>query len=132
MHIPLGLVQNPPTDKIRNYNTNDMSDTDSVAELNYSAWNDACAGDYQNMLGNIHNPPTCKTWNDDTDHGSDADSVVWAGPYLIVATLGWTVGIQRHPERTSDIHSLPGCKEDTPARRGTVVAYNTSDGRFQY
>ena len=23
---------------------------------------------------------------------------IWAGPYLIVATLGWTVGIQRHPD----------------------------------
>ena len=23
---------------------------------------------------------------------------LWAGPYLIVATLGWTVGIQRHPD----------------------------------
>ena len=68
VHIPPGLVQNPPTDKIRNYITNDMSDTDSVAELN-------CAGDYQNTLGNIQNPPTCKIWNDDTDHGSDADSV---------------------------------------------------------
>ena len=44
MHIPPGLVQNPPTDKIRNYKMNDMSDTDSVAELNYSTWNDACAG----------------------------------------------------------------------------------------
>ena len=75
VHIPPGLVQNPPMDKIRNYNTNNMSDTDSVAELNYSAWNDACEGDYQNMLGNIHNPPKCKIWNDDTDHGSDADSV---------------------------------------------------------
>ena len=31
-----GLVQNLSTDKIRNYKTNDMSDTDSVAELNYS------------------------------------------------------------------------------------------------
>ena len=23
---------------------------------------------------------------------------IWAGPYLVVATLGWTVGIQRHPD----------------------------------
>ena len=23
---------------------------------------------------------------------------IWAGPYLIVATLRWTVGIQRHPD----------------------------------
>ena len=74
-NIPPGLVQNPPTNKILNYETNDISDTDSVAELNYSAWDDACAGDYQNMLGNIQNPPTYKIQNDDTDHGSDADSV---------------------------------------------------------
>ena len=33
------------------------------------------------------------------------------------------------PRRASDIHSLLGCEEDTPARRGTVMAYNTSDGR---
>ena len=23
---------------------------------------------------------------------------IWTGPYLILATLGWTVGIQRHPD----------------------------------
>ena len=23
---------------------------------------------------------------------------IWTGPYLIVATLGWTVGIQKHPD----------------------------------
>ena len=74
-NIPPGLVQNPPMDKIRNYETNDISDTDSVAELNYSVWDDACAGDYQNTLENIQNPPTYKIQNDDTDHGSDADSV---------------------------------------------------------
>ena len=34
------------------------------------------------------------------------------------------------PGRASDIHSLPGCKEDTHARRGAVVAYDTSDGRY--
>ena len=75
MHILPGLVQNPPMDKIRNYKTNDMSETDSVGELNYSAWDDACVGDNQNTLGNIQNPPTCKIRNDDTDHGLDADSV---------------------------------------------------------
>ena len=30
-----------------------------------------------------------------------------------MATLGWTVGIQRH------IHSLSGCEEDTPTQWGT-------------
>ena len=44
-------------------NTDDNSDTDSVAELEYSAWDDACAGEFQNALGNIppglfQNPPT--------------------------------------------------------------------------
>ena len=29
------------------------------------------------------------------------------------------------PGRASDIHSLPGCKEDTPAQWGAVVAYDT-------
>ena len=56
-------------------NTDDNSDTDSVAELNCGAWDDACTGDYHNTPGNIQNPPTCKIQNDDTDHGSDADSV---------------------------------------------------------
>ena len=44
----------------------DNSDTDSVAELEYSAWDDVCAGEFQNTLGNIRpglvqNPPTYKT-----------------------------------------------------------------------
>ena len=53
--------------------TDDNSDTDSVAELNCGMWDDACAGDYHNTLGNIQNLPTYKRRNDDTDHGSDAD-----------------------------------------------------------
>ena len=57
------------------YETHDNSAADSVAELNYSASDDACAGDYQNTLGNIQNPPTYKIQNYETDHGSDADSV---------------------------------------------------------
>ena len=57
-------------------NTDDNSDTDSVAELEYSAWNDACAGEFQNMLGNIpqvlvQNPPTDKLRNYETDEISD-------------------------------------------------------------
>ena len=98
MHIPPGLVQNLPTDKIWIYKTNDISNTDSVAELNYSAWNDACTGDYQNTLGNIQNPPTCKIWNDDTDHDSDADS---AHPHDSPGTgkpdplIGWPIRMVR-------------------------------------
>ena len=62
-YIPPGLVQNPPTDKIRNYDTDDNSDTDSVAELEYSAWDDSCAGECQSAQVNIppgliQNPPT--------------------------------------------------------------------------
>ena len=45
--------------------TDEKSDTDSVAELNCDAWDDACAGDYHNTLGNIQNPPTYKRRNDD-------------------------------------------------------------------
>ena len=79
-NIPPGLVQNPPTDKIRNYETDDNRDTDSVAELEYSAWDDACAGEFQNTIGNIppglvQNPPTYKIQNYETDDYSDTDSV---------------------------------------------------------
>ena len=61
-------------------NTDDNSDTDSVAELEYSAWYVACAGEFQNTLGNIppglvQNPPTYKIQNYETDDNSDTDSV---------------------------------------------------------
>ena len=38
---------------------------------------------------------------------------IWAGPYLIVETLGWTVGIQRHPDEPvvlihcQDVRKIP-------------------------
>ena len=38
---------------------------------------------------------------------------IWTGPYLIVATLGWTVGIQRHPDEPvifihcQDVKNIP-------------------------
>ena len=43
--------------------TGDNSDTDSVAELEYNTWNDACAWQFRNVYGNlppglIQNPPT--------------------------------------------------------------------------
>ena len=43
--------------------TNDNSDTDSVAELEYKTWDDACAWEFRNAVGNanpglIQNPPT--------------------------------------------------------------------------
>ena len=58
--------------KLRNYETDDNSDTDSVAELEYSAWDDACSGEFQNTLGNIQpglvqNPTTYKMQNYETD-----------------------------------------------------------------
>ena len=80
-NISPGLVQNPPTYKIRNYETDDNSDTGSVAELEYSVWYDACAGQFQNTLGDIppglvQNPPTYKIQNYETDDNSDTDSGV--------------------------------------------------------
>ena len=38
---PQGLIQNPPTQIIRDYETDVNSDTDSVAELKYKAGEDA-------------------------------------------------------------------------------------------
>ena len=34
--------------------TDDDSDTDSITELEYGLWDDACAGEFQNTLGNVH------------------------------------------------------------------------------
>ena len=53
---------------------------------------------------------------------------IWAGPYLIVATLGWTVGIQRHPDEPVIFIHCHDVKKIPPARWGAVVAYDTSDG----
>ena len=43
MNIPPGLIQNPPTDIIRYYETDDNSDTDSIAELGDYIGDDTCA-----------------------------------------------------------------------------------------
>ena len=118
MNIPSGLVQNPPTDKIRNYKTNDMSDTDSVAKLNYSAWDDACAGDYQNTLGNIQNPPTCKIRNDDTDHGSYADSVAELEYKTWEDACAWRY-------RSALVNIPPGLVQNPPT--GHIRHYETDD-----
>ena len=45
-----GLIQNPPADITRMYETVDNLDTDSAAELEYKAWEDACAWKCQNAL----------------------------------------------------------------------------------
>ena len=63
VNIPPGLIQNPPTDIIRNYETDDNSDTDPVAELEYNTWDDTCAWECRNAPVNIppgliENPPT--------------------------------------------------------------------------
>ena len=47
----------------RGLETDDDSDTDSIAELEYNTWNDACAWEFRNASGNdppglIQNPPT--------------------------------------------------------------------------
>ena len=60
--------------------TDDNSDTDSVAELEYNTWDDACAGEFRNAPGNIppgliQNPPTDIIRNYETDDNSDTDSV---------------------------------------------------------
>ena len=58
-NIPPGLIQNPPTDIIRNYETDDNSDTDSVAELENNTWDDTCAWECRiALLILIQNPPT--------------------------------------------------------------------------
>ena len=62
-----GLFQNPPMDMIQNIyrqsETDDDSDTDSTAELEYATWNDACVWEFRSASGNdspglIQNPPT--------------------------------------------------------------------------
>ena len=47
----------------RRLETDDDSDTDSVAELEYNTWNDACAWEFRSASGNyspgsFQNPPT--------------------------------------------------------------------------
>ena len=71
-NIPPGLVQNPPTDIIRNYEKDDNSDTDSAAELEYETLEDACAQQCRNAPVNIppgliQNPPTDIIRNYETD-----------------------------------------------------------------
>ena len=61
-------------------NTNDNSDNDSVAELEYKTWDDACAWEFRNALGNappglIQNPPTDIIRYYETDDNSDTESV---------------------------------------------------------
>ena len=75
-----GLIQNPLTDLIRNYETDDNSDTDSVAELEYKTWEDACTWECRSAPVNIppgliQNPPTDIIRNYETDDNSDTDSV---------------------------------------------------------
>ena len=61
----LGLFQNPRTDMMQNVyrqsETDDDSDTDSAAELEYDTWNDTCAWEFRSVSANdspglIQNP----------------------------------------------------------------------------
>ena len=117
MNIPPGLFQNLSTDIIRNYKMNDMSDTDSVAELNYSAWDDACTGD-QNTLGNIWNPLTGRIRNDYTDHGSDADSVAELEYKTWEVACAWRY-------RSALVNIQPGLVQNPPT--GHIQHYETDD-----
>ena len=60
--------------------TDDDSDTNSIAELKYGAWDDACAGNFKNTLGNIppglvQNPSTDNIQNYETSDISDTHSI---------------------------------------------------------
>ena len=61
----------------RGSDTDDNSDADSVAELEYKTWEDACAWRYRSAL--VHIPPglvqTDKIRNYKTNDMSDTDSV---------------------------------------------------------
>ena len=49
---------------------------------------------------------------------------IWTGPYLIVATLGWTVGIQKHPdEPVIFIHCQDVKKIPNPVGRSRVLQF---------
>ena len=98
--------------------TDDNSDTDSVAELNCGAWDDACAGDYHNTLRNIQNLPTYKRRNDDTDHGSDADSVSELEYKTWEDACTW-----RH--RSALVNIPPGLIQNPPM--GHIQHYETDD-----
>ena len=61
--------------------TDDNSDTDSVAELEYKTWEDACAWRYRSALvhippGLVQNPTMDKIRNYKMNDMSDTDSVV--------------------------------------------------------
>ena len=52
MNVPPGMVQNPLTDIMRTYKTDDNSDnTDSAAELEDYIGNDTCAWECRIALG---------------------------------------------------------------------------------
>ena len=54
--------------------TDDNLDTDSVAELEYNTWNDACAWEFRSAFGNLppglfQNPPAEFIRNNELLHG---------------------------------------------------------------
>ena len=73
-------IRNLPTYKIQTDDTEHGSDADSVAELEYKTWEDACAWRCQSVLVNIppglvQNPPTGHIRHYGMDDNSDTDSV---------------------------------------------------------
>ena len=96
------------TDKIRNYETDDNSDTDSIAELEYKTWEDACAWECRSAPVNIppgliQNPPTDIIRNYETDNNSDTDSVAeleyntWDDTYTWECRIALLILIQNPP-----------------------------------
>ena len=70
----------------RRSETNDDSDTDSVAELEYKTWKDACAWEFRSASGNdsprlFQNPPTDIIQNiyrqSDTDSAAELEYDTW-------------------------------------------------------
>ena len=121
VNILPGLVQNPPTDKIRNYERDDNSDTDSVAELEYKTGEDACAWECQsaqvnNLPGLIQNPPTDLIRNYETGDNSDTDSIAELGDYIGDDTCAWECRIallrfSQNPPTDIWYHKLMNCHQ---------------------
>ena len=121
MNIPQGLVQNPPTGHIRNYETDDNSDTDSVAELECKTGEDACAWECHSVQVNVppglvQNPPTDIMRTYETDDNSDTDSAAELDDYIGNDTCAWECRIallRFNQNRPTDISypALVNCRQ---------------------
>ena len=83
MNIPPGLVQNPPTGHIQHYETDDNSDTDSVAEL------ECKNGEVNIPPGLVQNSPTGIMRTNEMDNNSDTDSAAELEDYIGNDTCAW-------------------------------------------